>query len=60
MLLKLNKIKKVMDIKVSIGPYIIWEYLKFNSNYSIEKEKFNKYIPSFSNFIWINFKGKMF
>ena len=49
-----------MDIKVSIGPYIIWEYLKFNSNNSIEKEKFNKYIPSFSNFIWINFKGKMF
>ena len=42
-----------------VEPYLEGEYTKFSSNTGYENPQFNAYIPAFSHYSWLLYKGRM-
>ena len=42
-----------------IEPYLNGQFIKFSNNYGYENPDFSAYIPAFSHYSWIKYKGKM-
>lgn len=54
--LSVDILKKEISL---IEPYLNGEFIKFSNNYGYENPDFSAYIPAFSHYSWIKYKGRM-